>query len=276
MKKIIITSGGTSERIDNVRKITNSSSGKLGMTIANHLLEGNNDIMIYYVCSKNSLRPTDKRVKVVEIDGTIDLKNRSHVGGISYDEKHNLVFICDTNGRVSSYSYNSFEKKNSYEVASIKGEKLLEKNKLVCSYLTCYNNKLYVGSFNLRNNGFVKVFDITREEDGIKLNFLYDIKVPKKTQGLTFYEHNNKTYLFISRSYGRRNSSKLNIYNYDDNKREYLSRDKIITLPPMLEQITTLNKELVLLFESNAFKYRNTCKYVIENLVSLDIIKLIG
>ena len=74
MKKIIITSGGTSERIDNARKITNSSSGKLGMTIANHLLEGNNDIMIYYVCSKNSLRPTDKRAKVVEIDGTIDLK----------------------------------------------------------------------------------------------------------------------------------------------------------------------------------------------------------
>lgn len=75
MKKIIITSGGTSERIDNVRKITNSSSGKLGMTIANHLLQENNDIMIYYVCSKNSLRPTDKRVQVVEIDGTIDLKN---------------------------------------------------------------------------------------------------------------------------------------------------------------------------------------------------------
>ena len=75
MKKIIITAGGTSERIDNVRKITNSSSGKLGMTIANHLLEENNDLMIYYVCSKNSLRPTDKRVQVVEIDGTIDLKN---------------------------------------------------------------------------------------------------------------------------------------------------------------------------------------------------------
>ena len=75
MKKIIITAGGTSERIDNVRKITNSSSGKLGMTIANHLLEENNDLMIYYVCSKNSLRPTDKRVQVVEIDGTMDLKN---------------------------------------------------------------------------------------------------------------------------------------------------------------------------------------------------------
>ena len=75
MKKIIITAGGTSERIDNVRKITNSSSGKLGMTIANHLLEGNNDTMIYYVCSKNSLRPTDNRIQIIEIDGTIDLKN---------------------------------------------------------------------------------------------------------------------------------------------------------------------------------------------------------
>lgn len=75
MKRIIITSGGTSEKIDNIRKITNSSSGELGMTIANHLLQENSDILIYYVCSKNSLKPTDDRVKVVEIEGTIDLKN---------------------------------------------------------------------------------------------------------------------------------------------------------------------------------------------------------
>lgn len=75
MKKIIITAGGTSEKIDNVRKITNSSSGKLGMIIANHLLEEKNDIMIYYVCSKNSLKPSDDRVKVIEIEGTIALKN---------------------------------------------------------------------------------------------------------------------------------------------------------------------------------------------------------
>lgn len=76
MKKIVITAGGTSEKIDNVRKITNSSSGKLGLTIANHLLKENDDLIIYYVCSKNSLRPLDKRIKVIEIDGTISLKNK--------------------------------------------------------------------------------------------------------------------------------------------------------------------------------------------------------
>lgn len=74
MKKIVITAGGTSEKIDQVRKITNSSTGKLGMTIANHLLATQEDIMIYYVCSKTAFRPLDKRVQVLEIEGTTDLK----------------------------------------------------------------------------------------------------------------------------------------------------------------------------------------------------------
>ena len=74
MKKIIITAGGTSEKIDNVRKITNSSTGKLGMTIANYLLKENNDLLIYYICSKNSLRPSNKNVKIIEIDETMHLK----------------------------------------------------------------------------------------------------------------------------------------------------------------------------------------------------------
>ena len=76
MKKYVITSGGISEKIDNVRKITNSASGKLGMTIANHLLESKSDIMIYYVCSKNALRPSNTRVKIIEVVGTLDLKDK--------------------------------------------------------------------------------------------------------------------------------------------------------------------------------------------------------
>lgn len=76
MKRIVITAGGTSEKIDNVRKITNSSSGKLGMVIANRFLEKMGDIEIYYICSKNSLRPVDNRIKVIEIDGTMDLKDK--------------------------------------------------------------------------------------------------------------------------------------------------------------------------------------------------------
>ena len=69
MKKIVITAGGTSERIDNVRKITNTATGKLGMTIANEFLK-NEDTFIYYICTKESFKPTSERVKIIEIEST--------------------------------------------------------------------------------------------------------------------------------------------------------------------------------------------------------------
>ncbi|MBP3461826.1 MAG: phosphopantothenate--cysteine ligase [Bacilli bacterium] len=74
--KIIITAGGTSERIDNVRKITNSSSGKLGCTIANKLIELHEEKIdkIYYICSKNSIKPNHERIEIVEILDTQDLE----------------------------------------------------------------------------------------------------------------------------------------------------------------------------------------------------------
>ena len=76
MKKFIITAGGTSEKIDNVRKITNSSSVKLGCIIANTILEEISDARIYYICSKNSIRPKNDKVKVIEVDGVLDLKSK--------------------------------------------------------------------------------------------------------------------------------------------------------------------------------------------------------
>lgn len=74
--KIIVTAGGTSEKIDNVRKITNSSSGKLGCTIANKLIELHEEKIdkIYYVCSKNSIKPNHERIEIVEILDTQDLE----------------------------------------------------------------------------------------------------------------------------------------------------------------------------------------------------------
>lgn len=74
--KIIITAGGTSEKIDNVRKITNSSSGKLGCTIANKLIQLQEEQIekIYYICSKNSFKPTHDKIEIIEIIDTNDLE----------------------------------------------------------------------------------------------------------------------------------------------------------------------------------------------------------
>lgn len=75
-KKIVITAGGTSEKIDNVRKITNSSTGKLGKMIAEKMMEYKEKEIevIYYICSKEAVRPDNKKVKIIEITDTEDLK----------------------------------------------------------------------------------------------------------------------------------------------------------------------------------------------------------
>ena len=72
---IVITSGGTSEKIDNVRKITNSSSGKLGCIIAKEILNSIKNANIYYICSRKALKPKNKEINIIEIDSVSNLKD---------------------------------------------------------------------------------------------------------------------------------------------------------------------------------------------------------
>ena len=69
--KIIITAGGTTESIDQVRSIVNKSTGKLGSLIAEEFSKENVDIV--YLCSANSIRPNIKNIKIIET--ITDLEN---------------------------------------------------------------------------------------------------------------------------------------------------------------------------------------------------------
>lgn len=69
--KIIITAGGTSEKIDDVRVISNFSTGKLGLAVAQTILQRENgsEDKIYYLCDKNTMTPMDDKVEVVRVLG---------------------------------------------------------------------------------------------------------------------------------------------------------------------------------------------------------------
>lgn len=71
MRNILITAGGTSEKIDEVRVISNFSSGRLGLAIAKAFLESKNINVgkIYYLCDRNTNTPSDERVEVVRVMG---------------------------------------------------------------------------------------------------------------------------------------------------------------------------------------------------------------
>ncbi|QOX63425.1 phosphopantothenate--cysteine ligase [Anoxybacterium hadale] len=75
VRNILITAGGTSEKIDEVRVISNFSSGRLGLTVANSFLESNKIQIgkIYYLCDRNTIVPEDSRVEVVRVAGVSGL-----------------------------------------------------------------------------------------------------------------------------------------------------------------------------------------------------------
>lgn len=76
--KIIITAGGTSEKIDQVRKITNISTGHLGKLICEEFMkqQGNRIDKIFYICSKTALRPeSNDKIEVMLIESVEDLEN---------------------------------------------------------------------------------------------------------------------------------------------------------------------------------------------------------
>ena len=70
--KIIITAGGTTEQIDQVRKITNVASGRLPSEVAREFVrQGGKKIdRIYYICERTAIVPELDCLEVVTAHGT--------------------------------------------------------------------------------------------------------------------------------------------------------------------------------------------------------------
>ena len=70
--KILVTSGGTSEAIDSVRSITNHSSGRLGKTITETLLEAGHQVCL--ITTSQAVKPSPHQdLTIIEIENTADL-----------------------------------------------------------------------------------------------------------------------------------------------------------------------------------------------------------
>ena len=74
--KILITAGGTSERIDDVRTITNSSTGRLGYAIGKAFADNYSDVLerIYYLHGERADFIEGDKVSHIRIGGVMDLK----------------------------------------------------------------------------------------------------------------------------------------------------------------------------------------------------------
>lgn len=70
---ILITAGGTSEKIDDVRKISNTGTGRLGSLIADCFLE-DEETLVTCLCSENAVHPQNPRARIVSISDVHSLQ----------------------------------------------------------------------------------------------------------------------------------------------------------------------------------------------------------
>ena len=74
MKTVLITAGGTSEPIDNIRSITNTGTGALGSLIAGSFARSRSVERIVYIHGKNAVLPRTQKAVCIEAASTAELQ----------------------------------------------------------------------------------------------------------------------------------------------------------------------------------------------------------
>lgn len=102
MKKILITAGPTNEYIDEVMKITNMSTGRLGIELSKNFVK--NDCEVTLICTRSVYRSglyerynlaNEKNLKTVQIETTQDMFNALEK---EKDTKYDLVIHASAVG----------------------------------------------------------------------------------------------------------------------------------------------------------------------------------
>lgn len=244
----------------------------------------------FLVSAYDYAKKDDSCIYVLDKEGFLvnvcSLNNKAHVGGIAYNSDNNLVWVTGLDGHVNAYRLNSIINRKS--VSPIYSEldvgNGLDNYKYPflnsASFLTIKDDRLFVGNFSLTNQGIVKEYDISIDEETrvLSLEYVRKFSIPNKVQGLSFYEKDGNEYIIFSRSYGKNCSSILQIYSYDEKIDNYNDKDLIsvsLELPAMLEQTTVIDNYLYSIYESGAEPYLCNNREPVTDLRVTDLYKMI-
>lgn len=231
--------------------------------------------------------------KTHEFIKEIVLRNKSHAGGLAYDTVHHNIWVAGmsrglpqanaiTLKQLEDYSfddeYQPIAYSQSYDLYAITRD----------SFLTYYDNALYIGYFTENTASVLEEYDIA--EDGTLVTqatqetlALTDSMTPialpsdirvitERAQGVAFYQDK----IIFSHSYGLFPSS-LQIFNNTMQKLlEEHAAVKKIHFPEKLEQIYVDGDDLYVLFESAAYGYRASSLMKIDRILKLNLNTLLS
>ncbi len=171
------------------------------------------------------------RLYIIDIDGKsdsiyLDLNNKSHSGGITYDSENHVLLIASENGNVDAYDYdNLINLKNSDSAVSAKLNSNVsinyttlkdgsKKTNYPASTLYYDNNakKLFIARF--AEDGKLVYGDISYDKANKKYTYYNQetVNADNGIQGIATYHKDGKDYFIESRSYGK-NKTILTVYD---------------------------------------------------------------
>ena len=271
------------------RLVNSSTMTPQGLTIAkNYLLITAYDSLhqsnsVIYVLNKD----TGKYIKTVYLPG------HPHLGGIAYDPVGEKIWVTITSDDEAALASFSLQQLQNYSYQ--KNKKLLSYDDVIAlptiqkaSCVTYYDDQLFVGFFNEYGNGQLAAYPIARQNpfknsitsDQIKAvtgkvawsSGSGSATMDRQIQGIAFYDN----YIILSQSYGSKNS-KLYFFPLSAiNNLDEENAEKVIEMPPYLEQIDVTGDQLLMIFESGAKAYAKNNIMVMDRIISANINSLIG
>ena len=190
---------------------------------------------------------------------TIVLPDTNHVGGLTCLNGQLWISLSTGNSSGQKLVYLdtqtihdqlNWDNDDEYVVDHYDGENKIN-GVTSASFVTSFNDDLYVGTFNSSSNSVIQGFHPGSEDAFVSYSVI------KKAQGAAFMTVDDITYLMVSSSYGRKNSSGLYAYSVtnvgqSDSK---ISAVSSIVLPGMSEGIVEKDGTLYVLFESGSHRY---------------------
>lgn len=223
---------------------------------------------------------------------TVVLNGIPHVGGITYDADHDLIWFCGKKNNYAEIIGIKLEDLLSYNLDEtgkpVKYEKAFTLQSIQrASFISYYQNTLFVGFFNVGHSGNVQHYKVNDNGNIIgaskqvntesvtnqiaKALFFKD--TVDQAQGIVFYGK----YAFVSQSYGP-GDAKLLVFKANLKQKTFRQSDVIYEFktPSHLEQINIAGDKMYLTFESSAYAYRHNSTNPMDRIVSLDLPKLIS
>lgn len=265
--------------------------GKIPLDDSNYVPQGCCSVGKYIIVSCYDINHESNSILYIFYNNSVKrvlLDDKMHCGGIAYHQKSDSLFVTGV-GRgnksfINRYCASALLKANDLSTIHVDKISCVDDNNALYStsakhsspsFLTIFNNDLYVGNyvdysqFN-KHKAIIKKYNISNYGDISVYNEV--ISNPfSNTQGVCVFNYHNKKYFLFSRSFGRKRNSILNICTYTN---EFNCINTIV-FPSMLEQINSYEDGVIVIFESCAKCYSNTCISNNDGVYYLDFSKLL-